>query len=152
MNNTNTTAAAADSPKPLRVVRLAPQFGLCTLFRPLAKSKSGRPTLDMTYQYGRLSLRFSAKEALGVPEQTLLLVLLELAAEHLPRGWVRSDWSAVAANLQDPADRSIPALCFRVAEPESGLAVTVTSATFPSGPSRWQTCCTVKPSSFLAHT
>jgi hypothetical protein len=50
---------------------------------------------------------------------------LELEAEHLPRGWVRADWGAVAANLQSRSDRTVPALCFRVAEPERALAVTV---------------------------
>ncbi len=50
---------------------------------------------------------------------------LELAADVLPRGWNRVDWSAVPAALQDRADRSVPALCFRVAEPEGPLAVAV---------------------------
>src|SRR5262249_246393 len=35
------------------------------------------------------------------------------------------DWTAVPAILQSRSDRSVPALCFRVAEPESGLAVNV---------------------------
>ncbi len=66
-----------------RVVRLSPPVGLCQLFRPLAKSRAARPTLNETYQYGEdLTLRFSAREALGAPEQTLLLVLLELAEEQ----------------------------------------------------------------------
>jgi hypothetical protein len=38
---------------------------------------------------------------------------------------MRVDWSAVPANLQDRNDRSVPALCFRVAEPEGALALTV---------------------------
>ena len=50
---------------------------------------------------------------------------LELEAVNLPRGWVRADWGAVAANLQSRSDRTVPALCFRVAEPERALAVTV---------------------------
>lgn len=50
---------------------------------------------------------------------------LELEAAELPRGWQRIDWSAVPGELQSPADRSVPALCFRVAEPERGLAVMV---------------------------
>ncbi|WP_083292826.1 replication protein C, IncQ-type [Hydrogenophaga sp. PML113] len=66
-----------------RVVRLSPPVGLCQLFRPLTKSRAARPTLNETYQYGQdLTLRFSAREALGAPEQTLLLVLLELAEEQ----------------------------------------------------------------------
>lgn len=50
---------------------------------------------------------------------------LELDAPNLPRGWTRVDWGVVPAVLQNRADRSVPALCFRVAEPEGGLAVTV---------------------------
>jgi len=65
-----------------RVVRLAQPFGLCQLFRPLAKDGADRPTLNEQYEYGEVSLRFSAREALGAPEQTLLLALLELAHEQ----------------------------------------------------------------------
>jgi hypothetical protein len=50
---------------------------------------------------------------------------LELDATDLPRGWQRIDWTAVPGNLQSPSDRSVPALCFRVAEPERALAVAV---------------------------
>jgi hypothetical protein len=50
---------------------------------------------------------------------------LELEAENPPRGWVKADWGAVAANLQSRSDRSVPALCFRVAEPEGPLPVVV---------------------------
>jgi hypothetical protein len=48
---------------------------------------------------------------------------LELEAGSTPRGWTRTDWSAVPTTLQDRSDRSVPALCFRVAEPESALLV-----------------------------
>lgn len=50
---------------------------------------------------------------------------LELEAAEIPRGWQRADWSAVPAVLQDRGDRSVPALAFRVAEPENPLVVTV---------------------------
>jgi hypothetical protein len=50
---------------------------------------------------------------------------IELDANTLPRGWQRMDWSAVPANLQDRSDRSVPGLCFRVAEPEAPLAVNI---------------------------
>ena len=50
---------------------------------------------------------------------------IELDAGTLPRGWQRVDWSAVPANLQDRSDRSVPTLCFRVAEPEAPLAVLI---------------------------
>lgn len=70
-------------PSDRRVVHFYPPVGLSTLFRPLPKA-AARPTLDVRYQptvEGPL-LRFSAKAALGIPEQTLLLVLLELAREQ----------------------------------------------------------------------
>jgi len=69
-----------------RIVRLDPATGLSALFRPLPKTKV-RPTLDVEYRpkNGGLTLRFSAREALGMPEQTLLLTLLELAQEHYER-------------------------------------------------------------------
>jgi len=50
---------------------------------------------------------------------------IELAVDSLPRGWQRVDWGSVPANVQDRSDRSVPALCFRAAEPEKPLAVTV---------------------------
>ncbi len=75
-------ASRADPRMPKRQVRLYPPVGLSLLFRPLPKTRL-RPPLDVRYQLGDGSfLRFSAREALGVPEQTLLLVLLELAAEQ----------------------------------------------------------------------
>jgi hypothetical protein len=50
---------------------------------------------------------------------------LELDAEDAPRGWQRVDWSSVPVDLENRGDRSVPALCFRVAEPEGPLTVTV---------------------------
>jgi len=75
-------------------------------------------------------------ETLAVPEfpgarQAVLFAAvraggrLELEAGALPRGWSRADWSAVPAFLQNRADRSVPALCFRVAEAEGPLPVAV---------------------------
>lgn len=66
-----------------RTVRLQPEFGLCAeLFRVLPKA-ARRPTLDVVYWLDtQKRLRFSAREALGVAEQTLLLVLLELAGQQ----------------------------------------------------------------------
>jgi hypothetical protein len=66
----------------------------------------------------------------GARQTTLFVAVraggrLELDATDLPRGWQRIDWSAVPSNLQSPSDRSVPAFCFRVAEPERPLAVTV---------------------------
>jgi hypothetical protein len=67
-----------------RVVHYHQPVGLSTLFRPLPKVRGVRPTLDVTYQSKPSGpfLRFSAKAALGIPEQTLLLVLMELAKQQ----------------------------------------------------------------------
>ena len=50
---------------------------------------------------------------------------LEIEAGSMPRGWQRIDWSGVPAILQDRNERGMPALCYRVAEPEAPLAVAV---------------------------
>ena len=71
---------------PARVVKYSPPVGLSTLCRPQPKS-SVRPTLDVSYRAkgAATTLRFSAREALGIPEQTLLLVLIEIAQEAYAR-------------------------------------------------------------------
>jgi hypothetical protein len=48
---------------------------------------------------------------------------LEVEAPDLPRGWQHVDWSVVPVALQDRGDRSVPALTFRVAEPEKPLSI-----------------------------
>lgn len=90
--------------QPPRMVRLSKTFGLCQLFRPLSKDRAVRPTLNESYQFGDLTLRFSAREALGAPEQTLLLALLEIAQEQHNRRpnehrLDRSDQSEIGAHL-----------------------------------------------------
>ncbi len=50
---------------------------------------------------------------------------LELDAETVPRGWARQDWNGVPPNLLGRTERSVPALCFRVAEPEGPLTVAI---------------------------
>jgi Amino acid transporters len=50
---------------------------------------------------------------------------IELDAGPQPRGWQRVDWSSLPAHLQNASDRSIPALCFRVAEPDGPLTIDV---------------------------
>lgn len=68
-----------------RVVHYHQPVGLSTLFRPLPKQElAKRPVLDVTYRpsSGGPYLRFSAKAALGIPEQTLLLVLIEMAKQQ----------------------------------------------------------------------
>ena len=71
---------------PARIVKYPPPIGLSTLCRPQPKS-GVRPTLDVSYRAkgSATTLRFSAREALGIPEQTLLLVLIEIAQEAYAR-------------------------------------------------------------------
>lgn len=70
-----------------RIVMHDAHIGLSALFRPLS-TKGPLPKLDVTYEpaSGGVVLKFSGKDALGIPEQTLLLVLLELAQEHRHHG------------------------------------------------------------------
>ncbi len=118
--NRRPTPTVASAP---RVVRLAQPFGLCQLFRPLAKDRRPRPTLDEQFEYDGVSLRFSAREALGAPEQTLLLALLELAHEqhrrrpneHMLDETDRSEvgtllWSALHAGAPAPLVNAPPTL------------------------------------------
>jgi hypothetical protein len=91
---------------------------------------------DVQIEFQGPAARETGQEAIVTPEfvaarQTTQFVAirsggrLELEAGALPRGWTRVDWSAVPAALQSRSDRSVPALCFRVAEPEAALAVIV---------------------------
>ena len=48
---------------------------------------------------------------------------LDMRADSPADGWRRSDWSAVPKGLHNPADTSIPDLCFRLNEPEGTLKV-----------------------------
>ncbi len=41
------------------------------------------------------------------------------------RGWRRADWSAVSSKLRNPADTSMPDLCYRLSEPEGALTVSL---------------------------
>jgi len=91
---------------------------------------------DVQIEFQGLAAGAQSQEAIAPPEfvgarQAVLFVAvrgggrLEVDAGALPRGWTRVDWSAVPPNLQDRNDRSVPALCFRVAEPEGPLALSV---------------------------
>lgn len=50
---------------------------------------------------------------------------LDMKAEKASQGWRRSDWSATPEVLRNPADTSIPDLCYRLIEPEGSLNVTL---------------------------
>ncbi len=91
---------------------------------------------DVSIEFQGAGAREPGKEAIVPPEfpgvrQTALFVAvrgggrLELVAEAAPRGWLRSDWTAVPVALQGRGDRSAPALSFRVAEPEGPLSLAV---------------------------
>jgi hypothetical protein len=82
-------------------VRYYPPAGLSPLFCPLPKSKP-RPSLDVRYTLSDDHvLRFSAREALGIPEQTLLLAILSLAGEQYSE-------KGRAALLQGSDGRELP--------------------------------------------
>jgi len=83
---------------------------------PAGRDQSQETLLPPEFPGARQTVQFVAVRASG---------RLELEAGNPARGWMKSDWSAVPAILQDRNDRSVPALCFRVAEPEGPLAVTV---------------------------
>jgi len=73
---------------------------LSTLFRPLPK-RVERVPLNVRYvlEKDAVQLRFSARCALGIPEQTLLLTLLELAREQFTKA---PDESLVDNGSQEP--------------------------------------------------
>ncbi|BDS07872.1 hypothetical protein NT6N_29120 [Oceaniferula spumae] len=48
---------------------------------------------------------------------------LDMQAADPARGWRRSDWTAVPKALLNPADTSVPDLCYRLNEPEGSLSV-----------------------------
>ena len=83
---TRETSSITSGQRQMRYVRYHPPLSLAPLFRPLPKN-GRRPVLDLSYasEGSGVVLRFSAREALGVPEQTLLLALLEIARERYSR-------------------------------------------------------------------
>lgn len=48
---------------------------------------------------------------------------LELDAATTPRGWQRADWAVVKGAMPQAAGTSVPAMAFRVAEPEGPLSI-----------------------------
>lgn len=71
-----------DEPRFYPPVRYYPPVGLSLLFTPLPKGGK-RPVLEVSHAISpEHTLHFSAREALGVPEQTLLLAVLGLAGEQ----------------------------------------------------------------------
>ena len=96
-------------------VRYLPAAGLSTLFRPLAKGAQ-RPVLNVGYEMANGgTLHFSAREALGVPEQTLLLAILQLAGEqYATLGQV--------ATVGAHDHRELPSRLWSVMHPDGGVS------------------------------
>ena len=84
--------------------------------RPTAPDAGSEPVAPPAFPGARQVTQFVALRAGG---------RIELAAGDLPRGWSRADWGAVPAYLEDRSDRTSPAVCLRVAEPEGALPVSV---------------------------
>lgn len=100
-------------------VRYLPAAGLSTLFRPLAKGAM-RPVLNVGYEMGSgMTLQFSAREALGVPEQTLLLAILQLAGEQY------ADLGK-AATVGAHDSREMPSRLWSEMYPDGGLSMPAT--------------------------
>ncbi len=89
---------------------------------------------DMQVEYQRPSASEEVAESVAPPvfpgarQVTQFVAVraggrIEVTAGNVPRGWVRGDWGAVPAYLQDRSDRTGPALCLRSAEPEGPLTV-----------------------------
>ena len=94
-------------------VRYHPPVGLSLLFTPLPKGGK-RPVLDVSHDLGNgQCLRFSARQALGVPEQTLLLALLELAGEQYA-----DNASSTTVKAADP--RRMPGQLWSTLYPDGG--------------------------------
>lgn len=97
-------------------VRYLPAAGLSTLFRPLRKGAK-RPVLNVGYEMAAgKTLHFSAREALGVPEQTLLLAILQLAGEQF------ADLGS-AATVGAHDHRELPSRLWSELHPEGGLSM-----------------------------
>jgi len=96
-------------------VRYLPAAGLSMLFRPLAKGAM-RPVLNVGYKMGTGgTLHFSAREALGVPEQTLLLAIIQLAGEQY------ADLGQ-AATMGADDHRELPSRLWSVMHPDGGVS------------------------------
>jgi hypothetical protein len=100
----------------------------------LQRGIAGETDVQIEYQGpsagDQKTVTLAVPEFVGVRQAVQFAVVraggrLELETGALPRGWARADWSAVPAFLQNRTDRSVPALCFRVAEAEAPLAVAV---------------------------
>lgn len=65
--------------EPASMVRFDPAIGLAGLFRPL-QARQCRDSCNVTQRFNGFDIEWRSPEALGIPEQTLLLALALLAA------------------------------------------------------------------------
>ncbi|BCZ81925.1 hypothetical protein PTKU64_56000 [Paraburkholderia terrae] len=65
---------------PDRIVRYDPALAAAPLFQPVWRGE--RPRLDRSFSFGGIEWRWRGPEQLGIAEQSLLLVLMELAREQ----------------------------------------------------------------------
>jgi hypothetical protein len=80
-----------------RLVRYEPALALSGLFRPL-QARQHRPGLSVTQEFNGLTYEWVAPAAPGVPEQTLLMALVALAAPGCQR---------LASQAQTPIGRQL---------------------------------------------
>ncbi|MBC8748555.1 MULTISPECIES: replication protein C, IncQ-type [Paraburkholderia] len=90
-----------------RVVRYDPMLPGTGLFGSLGNGI--RPKLDAEYTFGGIVWRLRGPDRLGIPEQTLLLVLLELAEEQYGRARQEvEDWTLIEIALySEPGARPL---------------------------------------------
>jgi hypothetical protein len=113
-------------PREKRLVRYDPMLPTAAIFGSLGKGS--RPKLDTKCEFGGVEWRLRGPDMLGMPEQTLLLVLLELATEQYgARHAGRSDWNALVGALDNGAGSSGTALPvpYREGEPVALAALIV---------------------------
>ncbi|RDK09160.1 replication protein C, IncQ-type [Cupriavidus lacunae] len=106
------------TPREKRIVRYDPMLPTAAIFGSL--SKGPRPKLDARCEFGGVEWRLRGPDMLGMPEQTLLLVLLELATEQYSAGHAGlSDWNALVGALANGADSpdAMPPVPTREGEP-----------------------------------
>ncbi len=87
----------------VRPVRYDPALALAGVFCSLPNGT--RPKLDISYEFGGLMWRWRGPDRLGIPEQTLVLVLLELAQEQVDGNGHEARVSAMEDELY-PGDES----------------------------------------------
>lgn len=87
----------------IRPVRYDTALALSGVFGSLPNG--ARPKLDISYEFGGLTWRWRGPDRLGIPEQTLVLVLLELAQEQVDGAGHQARIAAMEDELY-PGDES----------------------------------------------